>query len=438
MVEKFFVLVNLVFFCCNVLFLLLLIAENKSCVNNTSIDIEAVYDGIAEHELLNNFENDPNTPVETHNNIAINKPNSKLLLHPCFEKLSTKGRKMIRCKICFKHKNTVLLFSVQKNHIPAICSEFGTVPRKEVLENHLNSAVHKQCVKTEQLSQLSTFEVNSIAPMNKLITQQNKKLSLKIAQLMCTIFNDVKRGTISAWSWPSREVAVLIRNNLNLEKSFEPYTPNNGDLQYINPTTHRNLLKCIVQSDLSNFNSKLSSCLAISLRADGSVDRNQIDNIHVMMKVVLHDGKVENFFMGFAEPTERGAKGYYGAIKRAVECFTNWNEVLKLISSVVTDGATINTGQKNGLWALLEKDHKSNNIETKSMPLIKIWCSVHRSALVWEKLTSQVSEISKLIEMCASITSYFHQSGLRTKELKQIANEENKKYIALPKYFEMD
>lgn len=73
----------------------------------------------------------------------------------------------------------------------------------------------------------------------------------------------------------------------------------------------------------------------------------------------------------------------------------------------------------------------------KSLPLIKIWCAVHRNALAWEKLTANVVEVKKNIEACVSISSYFHQSGLRTKELKQIVSEENCKFISLPYYFEV-
>jgi len=71
---------------------------------------------------------------------------------------------------------------------------------------------------------------------------------------------------------------------LDPEKKFQPYNPKEGDLQYINPGTHSVLLRHIVQADIPNLKSKLKSCIAISLRMDGSVDRNQIDNIYVLFK----------------------------------------------------------------------------------------------------------------------------------------------------------
>lgn len=166
--------------------------------------------------------------------------------------------------------------------------------------------MHKECVKVDQLSKLSVSKVHNTAPLNKLILKQNKVLALKISKLLVTVFNDSKRGTLSAWSWPSREVVSLICNQLDSEKQFQPYKPKEGDLQYINPGTHSVLLKHIVQADIPNLKSKLKLCIAISLRVDYSVDRNQIVNIHVLFKIVLENGNSETMFMGFEEPTQKG------------------------------------------------------------------------------------------------------------------------------------
>lgn len=110
---------------------------------------------------------------------------------------------------------------------------------------------------------------------------------------------------------------------------------------------------------------------------------------------------------------------------------------MKLVSSFVTDGASVNTGQKKGLWTLVENERKADEIK---IPIMKIWCAVQRSALAWEKLTqkvSEVSEVSKIIKKISSISTYFHQSGVRTKELKIISEQENIKYAQLPKYFDV-
>lgn len=351
----------------------------------------------------------------------------------CFEKVpQIKGRKLIRCSICVKYPNTVLLHTKQKNHIPAICSPSGTIPRKEICSNHLQSKEHIECLKAHHINTIPTVDKINKVPLDKLISAQNQKISQKIGQLMCTVFNDAKRGTISAWSWPSSEVAYLKRQKLDVQQQFFPFKPSEGELQYINPPGHREMIHHIVLANIPELKNKLKSCLSVSLRVDGSVDRFQIDNIHIMVKVITKEGNDELIFLGFEEPESRGAKGYYKAIKKSIEYYLPWDQIIQLMSSVVTDGASINVGEKTGLWSLLTKDRQLIN-----MPLIKIWCAVHRSALAWEELTAHVIEVRKIIETCTSIATYFHQSGLRSKELKEIVDDHEMSLLHLPKYFEV-
>lgn len=309
---------------------------------------------------------------ETDDNITHLVEKQQFILDPCFEKLPvTKGKKMVKCIICYRQSNTALLLCKKKNHLSPVCSESGCASRASRLKKHIESHMHKECVKVDQLLILSVSEVHNTAPLNKLILKQNKILALKISKLLVTVFNDSKRGTLSAWSWPSREVVSLICNQLDPEKKFQSYKPKEGDLQYINPGTHSVLLRHIVQADIPNLKSKLKSCIAISPRVDGSVDRNQIDNIHVLFKIVLENGDSEIMFMGFEEPTQKGAIGYYEAIKNSVKRFVDWNEVLSLVSSTVTDRASGNIGKKNGLWSIFEQER--NKMFNNTGLFIKIW-----------------------------------------------------------------
>lgn len=341
---------------------------------------------------------------------------------------------MVRCSICVKHKSTVLLHTKQKNHLPSICTELGTIPRNEILINHLGSIEHKECIKVENMKNLSTSEININAPLNKLVSKQNEKLAIKIGKFMIEVFNDAKRGTLSAWSWPSREVVQIKKSQLNLLEPPKKIDIKEGDLQYINPTTHNELLNSIVETDKPLLMNKLKTALAISLRVDGSVDRTQVDNIHVLAKIITTNGDSELVFVGFKEPIQKGAIGYYEVIKSLIQELMPFEDFLSILSSIATDGASVNIGQKNGLWALIDSNRYSNNIQG---PLLKMWCAVHRSALAWGQLTSNVIEVHKLIVACSAISSYFHQSGLRTKELKDIANNEGMSFTQLPKYFEV-
>lgn len=129
-----------------------------------------------------------------------NKKKIKLNLDLNFAKIGSQGRKMVRCKVCYLYPQTVLINCKQKNHIPPICSELGTLPRGSILESHLQSDIHKECIKADFISKLSVSDTDIFAPINKLISNQNKKVAQRIGEFMCTIFNDAKRGTLSAWS----------------------------------------------------------------------------------------------------------------------------------------------------------------------------------------------------------------------------------------------
>ena len=198
---------------------------------------------------------------------------------------------------------------------------------------------------------------------------------------------------------------------------------------------HAELLECIIAADKQRVIDKLLNSMAVSLWADGSVDRTQIDNVHVMSKTVTSDGDCENVFLGLAEPHERGATGYTGAINSAVLFIMNWEELFPKVTSIVTDGASINGGKKNGTWTQLQKARDESPY--RLVPLIKVWCSVHKSSSAWKSVCSNVPELHTLITNMTGITSYFRQSGLRTRELRALAEGMGLKVYSMPRYFDV-
>lgn len=77
--------------------------------------------------------------------------------------------------------------------------------------------------------------------------------------------------------------------------------------------------------------------------------------MYVLIKSISLKGEEKLYFLGAAEPIERGAKGMYDALKTA--CINildteNFNKVLKKTTSIITDGVSSNVGGKLGLWTL--------------------------------------------------------------------------------------
>lgn len=94
----------------------------------------------------------------------------------------------------------------------------------------------------------------------------------------------------------------------------------------------------------------------------------------------------------------------------------------------------MNSGDKSGLWVLIEKEIQSIGSE---IPFTKVWCAAHRAELVWKDMAKSVPEVSKALSVLSKMSSYFHSSGLRTAELKKIATDRNMRLLMLPKIFEI-
>ena len=100
----------------------------------------------------------------------------------------------------------------------------------------------------------------------------------------------------------------------------------------------------------------------------------------------------------------------------------------------MTDGENINTGAKNGLWALCDEGRSQSSSD---LPLLKIWCAGHRINLAWKSVTKTVSEVEKLINDASSLSSYLHMSAVRTRNLKKLADEHSYQLCHFPRYFDV-
>jgi hypothetical protein len=276
-----------------------------------------------------------------------------------------------------------------------------------------------------------------------MFSTKQAQLAGKICRCFYTVYNDAKRATLSAWSWPSREVAHLLGCNAEQSLSRGAEIDNvseitNCSLQYLLPQTHADLLDCIVTADKVTLKQKVLDALAISIRADGSVDRTQVDNVHVMAKLVTADGLCENIFLGFEEPKTRGATGYCSAIMEATSFTVSWKDFFPKVTSIVTDGASINVGERSGMWKRLQ-EMRDNSVDktVRSVPLLKIWCTVHRTSLAWKDVCSSVTELHTLLLDLTGLASYFRQSGIRTRELHETAKSNGFPVFTMPKYFEV-
>ena len=202
-------------------------------------------------------------------------------------------------------------------------------------------------------------------------------------------------------------------------------------------------------SDKKTLQEKLLEALAISLRCDGSVDRTQLDKIYLMAKLVFPTGMAENVFLWAAEPLTNGAKDVHDAILTAYartvrlgsDDDLSMQEAKKLFcraSSLVTDGASVNVGQRNGPWALLEKDRENTELnENQPAQCMKIKCAAHRAQLAWKALINSITEVDHMIQRLCSLSTFFRSFAVSTRNLYEIAKNENTAVLAFPSVFEI-
>jgi len=62
---------------------------------------------------------------------------------------------------------------------------------------------------------------------------------------------------------------------------------------------------------------------------------------------------------------------------------------------------------------------------------------VHRSQLAWQSVGDSVSEVKHVLKNLTAISSFFHTSGVRTREIKKLAIDQSLVYVHMPAVFEV-
>lgn len=342
------------------------------------------------------------------------------------------GKRMVRCEFCVKYPNIVNQYVNKKP--PPMTTESGTRFLTDVVASHLQSSYHQECAKLY----CESFVVapTTKPPLVVALANQNSKFYLHVCKLMIQIFADGKRLSTSAFSWPGRYVAHESSSLFTLDSPS--VVCNDINLQYVNPTSHLMLMQAIVQSDTAVLKKTIDNSLALNLQIDGSIDRTQIDKIYVMARIIEQNGTEKQLLLGIGEQTKRKAEGLMEAVRTALDSIikddTFLTKIFSKISSVCTDGTNVNTGERNSLWTLLEAEIRKHDSKN---PLIKVWCGAHRSELAWKDTCKTITQVSKMFSVLYSMSSYFHQSAIRTSELKEIAKVNSLELLKLSKIFEI-
>ncbi len=83
--------------------------------------------------------------------------------------------------------------------MPLICTKYGGEIRKSYMDSHLNSDMHLKACRVKRLKGLVKPKiVEDPTTIDCQISKANQLLYGKVGSCMISIFNDTKRGTLSA------------------------------------------------------------------------------------------------------------------------------------------------------------------------------------------------------------------------------------------------
>jgi hypothetical protein len=132
----------------------LITEQTCNTISNTE-DTEILMDHNHETVNISDCESE-----ENHTGKQNETAKEKLFIPHCFEKFKRKETKsaagqtrmLIRCRICLANPDVIQIH--KKTRTPAVVSVNGTIPRNEVINQHLESAMHKAAIRAERYKSL--------------------------------------------------------------------------------------------------------------------------------------------------------------------------------------------------------------------------------------------------------------------------------------------
>lgn len=110
-----------------------------------------------------------------------------------------------------------------RGKLAALGTMKGTTTVKDDTANRLKCACHELCAKAHGLKSVASADRTKKFRTGLIISQENQQLAQVIGQRMLDVLNDVKRSTVSVYSWLTRKVAQQIGFRLHLNKDFVSY-----------------------------------------------------------------------------------------------------------------------------------------------------------------------------------------------------------------------
>ena len=113
------------------------------------------------------------------------------------------------------------------------------------------------------------------------------------------------------------------------------------------------------------------------------MDKTQKDHQYMLLNVVDENRKPDLKCICIGHVIDPCASGHLTALKLGADDTVGFDEVMKKIPHLSTDGENKNVGEYRGLWKLLDVIRRKLDIDS---PLLKSVCAVHSTANAYKDL----------------------------------------------------
>ena len=306
------------------------------------------------------------------------------------------------CKVCTKFNDKIVS---SKNYNPNFikgCTNF----RKSAVSDHAKSEMHAKALeylekeKAETLGQKFVKKTGSaagtaIADSLKNMGQMSSAQREGIEKLFHIAYYLGSKGR------PYSDFADLI----DLEKLHDVSFVRSRS--YENETACREFISFCSQSIFEkNVKDKVNRSNFISILCDGSTDSGVVEKECIYVLFVDPDTFKPNVtFFSLKDVPSQDAEGIHRAIKAAFKD-AGLEHLLKKVVFLGSDGASVNTGVKNGLITLVRQD----------TPWVGfVWCLAHRLELA---LKDALKEWMDPISLCLQNLYYLYEKS--SKKLREL------------------
>lgn len=183
--------------------------------------------------------------------------------------------------------------------------------------------------------------------------------------------------------------------------------------------TYRNVNSCkeflvsIAAVERKKIEQQLKDAKFCTMMSDGSTDVSVIENEIVYIHFVLK-GEVHCYFLGLIECEQANAEGIFAAIFKAVD-FEDIakDEIHNKIIAFAGDGASVNTGEINGVISHFRRNINSN--------ILMIICMSHRIEQAFNDAMNTSTLYNKILDLLGHLFKFYHSSPKQMAGLKSAA-----------------